>query len=295
MHRGHQLIRHASLLGGAAMMLLGSAQAPAFAADAPLPFAAARDPDSHQRALQCLTEAIYYEARSESEDGQRAVAQVVLNRVRHPSYPNSVCGVVYQGSERRTGCQFSFTCDGSMGRIADGASWARAQRIAGAALRGAVYRPVGLALNYHTTAIRPYWAPSLVRQAVIGAHIFYTRPGSNDVLAFWQAPSSVEPERGYAASAFAPVARTPRVRVARSSDRYETAQFQVASIERATIERPRIERALLEGPSGVRAARPRRAAATAAPLRAASQVPPGFGRRGPRTTIEGGVHVSRGS
>ncbi|MFN5901342.1 MAG: cell wall hydrolase, partial [Novosphingobium sp.] len=68
------------------------------------------------RALQCLAAAVYYEARSESDVGQRAVAQVVLNRVAHPSYPNTVCGVVYQGSERTTGCQFSFTCDGSLAK-----------------------------------------------------------------------------------------------------------------------------------------------------------------------------------
>ena len=72
------------------------------------PFAASRDPATRDRALLCLTQAIYYEARSESEDGQRAVAQVVLNRVRHTAYPNSVCGVVFQGSHRSSGCQFSF-------------------------------------------------------------------------------------------------------------------------------------------------------------------------------------------
>src|SRR5690606_37364832 len=82
------------------------------------------------RALECLTAAIYYEAASESDDGQRAVAQVILNRVRHPAFPNSVCGVVYQGSERATGCQFSFSCDGAMARKPSTTGWARAQRIA---------------------------------------------------------------------------------------------------------------------------------------------------------------------
>ena len=98
----------------AALVLLSGA--PARASDAAEPFAASPDPEMFERSLQCLTEAVYYEARSESEEGQRAVAQVVLNRVRHPAYPNSVCGVVYQGSERVTGCQFSFTCDGALGR-----------------------------------------------------------------------------------------------------------------------------------------------------------------------------------
>jgi hypothetical protein len=158
------------------------------------PYAASRDAATFDRSLQCLTEAIYYEARNQSDDGQRAVAQVVLNRVRHPAYPNTVCGVVYQGSERTTGCQFSFTCTGVMGPITDGASWDRARRIANAALRGSVYRPVGLAVNYHTTAIRPYWAPSLVVQTTVGAHIFYTRPDSPTVEAFSQMPGNYEPQ-----------------------------------------------------------------------------------------------------
>jgi spore germination cell wall hydrolase CwlJ-like protein len=125
------------------------------------------------RAVDCLTSAIYYEAASESEDGQRAVAQVVLNRVRHPTFPNSVCGVVYQGSERSSGCQFSFTCDGSLLRTPSFSGWARARRIAAAALAGSVYAPVGHSTHYHTNQVLPYWASSLVKSAVIGAHIFY--------------------------------------------------------------------------------------------------------------------------
>ena len=125
------------------------------------------------RSLDCLTAAIYYEAASESDDGQRAVAQVVLNRVRHPTYPSTVCGVVYQGSERSTGCQFSFTCDGSLMRTPSVSGWARARRTAAAALAGSVYAPVGHATHYHTHAVLPYWAASLVKSAVIGAHIFY--------------------------------------------------------------------------------------------------------------------------
>src|SRR3954462_14940892 len=95
-------------------------------------------------ALDCLTAAVYYEARSESEDGQRAVAQVVLNRVRHPAYPNSVCAVVYQGPQRAGGgWQFTFTSDGSVARAPGGPGWAEARRIAAAALAGQVYAPVG--------------------------------------------------------------------------------------------------------------------------------------------------------
>jgi hypothetical protein len=125
------------------------------------------------RALQCMTMAIYYEAASEPTDGQRAVAQVVLNRVAHPSFPNSVCGVVFQGSERSTGCQFSFTCDGSLTRRPMRASWDRARSVAAAALGGYVYRPIGLATHYHATYVLPYWASSLQNVGTIGLHTFY--------------------------------------------------------------------------------------------------------------------------
>lgn len=130
------------------------------------------------RALECLTAAIYYEARSESDQGQRAVAQVVLNRVAHPSYPNTVCGVVYQGSERRTGCQFSFTCDGSLAKAPNRMFWYRAENVARAALSGYVERTVGLATHYHTIAIYPYWAPSLRHIITVGAHRFYRFGGA---------------------------------------------------------------------------------------------------------------------
>ena len=176
-----------------------TAQGPAFAAgSAADPFRESRDPEARAQSLECLTQAIYYEARNQSADGQRAVAQVVLNRARHPDYPNSVCGVVFQGSRRTTGCQFSFTCDGSINAgVNDRGAWARAERIAEAALDGSVYRPVGLALNYHTTAIMPYWAPSLVQQAVVGDHIFYRRPNSTlDAFSQPQAERPVRVERG---------------------------------------------------------------------------------------------------
>ena len=129
------------------------------------------------RALDCLTAAVYYEAASEPDIGQRAVAQVVLNRVAHPSYPNSVCGVVYQGSQRKTGCQFTFTCDGSLARRPNPMFWERARQVAMAALGGYVHRPAGLATDYHTVQIYPYWAPSLNYLGTIGAHRFYTFKG----------------------------------------------------------------------------------------------------------------------
>ena len=135
-------------------------------------------PADQFRALQCLSEAIYYEARSEAEDGQRAVAQVVLNRVRSPAYPGTVCGVVYQGPMRAGGgCQFTFTCDGSLARSPSGAGWLRARRIASEALAGAVYAPVGHATHYHTHQVVPSWAHKLLKNAVIGSHNFYRMEG----------------------------------------------------------------------------------------------------------------------
>ena len=128
------------------------------------------------RALQCLTTAIYYEAATEPDAGQRAVAQVVLNRVAHPSWPNSVCGVVYQGSER-PGCQFSFACDGSLARSPARMWWLRARDVAEAALAGQVYAPAGLATHYHTSAVNPGWASRLGFIGMIGAHRFYRNLG----------------------------------------------------------------------------------------------------------------------
>ena len=146
------------------------------------------------RALQCLSMAVYYEAASESYDGQRAVAQVVLNRVAHPAYPASVCGVVFQGSERTTGCQFTFTCDGSLVRQPARASWATAQSVALSALSGEVFAPVGTATHYHTHAVNPYWAPSLDLIGSIGTHRFYRWKGrAGQVDAFTMSYRGGEP------------------------------------------------------------------------------------------------------
>ena len=133
--------------------------------------------EDRARALECLTSAIYYEAGQESTDGQRAVAQVVLNRVRHPAFPSSVCGVVYEGSTRVTGCQFTFTCDGSMTRGPVPALWNHARKVAGEMLGGRVYAPVGHATHYHADYVVPYWASSLVKTSVQGVHIFYRWAG----------------------------------------------------------------------------------------------------------------------
>ena len=132
-----------------------------------------------ERAQRCLAQAVYYEAAREPLEGQRAVAQVVLNRLRHPAYPKSVCGVVYQGSARVTGCQFTFTCDGALAYAPEPGLWANAQAVARAALAGFVARQVGTATHYHADYVAPYWAPTLVKLNQIGAHIFYrwTGPG----------------------------------------------------------------------------------------------------------------------
>lgn len=129
-----------------------------------------------QRAVDCLAAAVLYEAGDDG-DGQRSVAQVVLNRVRHPAYPKSVCGVVFQGSERRTGCQFTFTCDGALARRYSDAAWTRARGIAIDALNGSVYYAVGLATHYHTDWVRPYWSPSMEKVARVGTHLFFRWPG----------------------------------------------------------------------------------------------------------------------
>jgi spore germination cell wall hydrolase CwlJ-like protein len=142
------------------------------------PLAGAGSFTDRLRAQRCLTLAIYYEAAKEPDAGQRAVAQVVLNRVAHPAYPDTVCGVVFQGSERSTGCQFSFTCDGSLARAPARAWWDRAARVASEALAGEVYAPVGLATHYHTLQVHPYWADSLQSIGTIGAHRFYRWRGA---------------------------------------------------------------------------------------------------------------------
>lgn len=134
----------------------------------------------------CLSRAIYYEARSESKRGQLAVAEVVLNRVRHRLYPNNICDVVYEGTDRSTGlswrgnresCQFSFTCDGSEARRPPrGRQWVEAERIAAHAMMGLSTPVTGDATHYHANYVNPYWAPRLVHTETIGTHIFYRFP-----------------------------------------------------------------------------------------------------------------------
>ncbi|MGO9672797.1 MAG: cell wall hydrolase [Methylocella sp.] len=135
--------------------------------------------DGAGEAKRCLAEAIYFEARGESEEGQAAVAQVVLNRVSSGLYPPTICGVVYQNRQRRNACQFSFACDGRALRVAEPEAWRTAVRIAEEVSTGATYlSDVGGATHYHANYVRPRWAKSLEKMDVIGRHIFYKlRPG----------------------------------------------------------------------------------------------------------------------
>ncbi len=142
------------------------------------PFTATGSAGDRARAETCMTQAIYYEAGFEPTEGQRAVAQVIINRMRHPIFPHSICGVVFQGAELATGCQFSFSCDGALGRgVPAPAAWKRAQAVARAALNGYVEKAVGLATHYHTEYVAPYWMTTVTKMARVGQHIFYRWPG----------------------------------------------------------------------------------------------------------------------
>lgn len=141
------------------------------------PFRFAGGAADFKNAVDCLAAAAYYEA-GDDPNGQAAVVQVVINRTRHPVYPSTLCAVVFEGSERETGCQFTFTCDGSLARKPAPAAWQRARKTAMAALAGRVDARVGTATHYHADYVLPYWAASLRKLTQIGAHIFYRWPGS---------------------------------------------------------------------------------------------------------------------
>jgi spore germination cell wall hydrolase CwlJ-like protein len=140
------------------------------------PFVISGNELDQRRALFCLTQAVYYEAGFEPLEGRRAVAQVVLNRLRHPAFPKSICGVVYQGAGSGT-CQFTFVCDGALDRRPAADAWRQAEAIARAALSGYVETSVGEATHYHADYVAPRWAPLLAKVADIGQHIFYRWPG----------------------------------------------------------------------------------------------------------------------
>lgn len=158
-----------------AMMVQAVLRGPSAQADS-----GAAEPQVDPRQHACLSQVIYYEARGESQRGQVAVAEVVMNRVRSPHYPNSICGVVYQGSHRATGCQFTFTCDGSLNHRPRGRAWDRAQRVATAMMLGYT-RPVTQgATHYHTHAVNPIWNSGLVETNNVGSHVFYRFPNRSE-------------------------------------------------------------------------------------------------------------------
>ena len=127
---------------------------------------------------QCLTEALYFEARGESLRGQFAVAEVILNRVASSRYPNSVCGVVRDGAGNRNGCQFSYACDGRPETVSEPQAWERAGKVARLMLDGPPASLTDGATHFHTTAVRPGWAQVFPQTTRIGAHLFYRQPGA---------------------------------------------------------------------------------------------------------------------
>ena len=135
----------------------------------------------------CLSQAIYYESRGESYNGQVAVGEVIMNRVRSRAYPNTICGVVYQGSHRQTGCQFTFTCDGSINRRPRGAAWTEAQQIATQIMLGYTRPMTQRATHYHTHAVNPVWSAGLVETTTIGSHVFYRFPNRSERATYQQA------------------------------------------------------------------------------------------------------------
>ena len=147
-----------------------------------------------QRAIDCLAAAEVYEAGDDTT-GEKAIAQVVLNRLRHPAFPKTICGVVFQGADRSTGCQFTFTCDGALDRWKPtAAAWDRARDVAEKALNGAVDKAVGYATHYHTDWVVPYWSASLDKIARVGTHLFFRWTGWwGTPPAFNRHPDDTEP------------------------------------------------------------------------------------------------------
>ncbi|BCA61634.1 hypothetical protein HMP09_0868 [Sphingomonas sp. HMP9] len=158
------------------------------------PFRFAGGPEDLARATDCMAAGILYEAGDDTL-GERAVAQVVLNRLHHPAFPKTVCGVVFEGQDRSTGCQFSFSCDGALTRWhpTDDA-WRRAREVAAAALGGAVFKQVGYATHYHTDWVVPYWQSSLDKITAVNTHLFFRWSGWwGTPRAFGRHPETVEP------------------------------------------------------------------------------------------------------
>jgi hypothetical protein len=157
------------------------------------PFTFAGDAPSRERAIACLAAAAWYEA-GDDRVGQEAVIQVVLNRARHPAFPATICGVVFQGAERTTGCQFTFACDGALARTPSADAWKRAVHVATAMLSGQIFKPVGWSTHYHTDWVVPYWSAELTKAAKVETHIFYLWAGYwGTGAAFRRQPNPSEP------------------------------------------------------------------------------------------------------
>jgi spore germination cell wall hydrolase CwlJ-like protein len=166
--------------GGGAPIPRAPSQKLAYArADAPLTIfdGTLRDKRGNKvsaKELNCLATAIYFEARGESDRGQIAVGQVILNRVAHNLYPGTICSVVYQNQHRRNACQFSFACDGIPDRVTERKPWDKAEDIAKGVIAGELYlTEVGPATHYHATYVKPHWAPRMTKVTQVGLHIFY--------------------------------------------------------------------------------------------------------------------------
>ena len=210
-----------ALRPGPAPDVANVAQAPQVPAAAPL---GAPNPElarvadakpTRARELDCLTQAVYFEARGESPRGQAAVATVIMNRVKNPNFPKTVCGVVYQGASHHNGCQFSFACDGQVERVAETTAWSRARQVAARALSGVVLRDVGSATHFHTTDVSPQWGSRMLRVAQVGLHVFYrfnphapraVTPDDDDAPVFTSARVASAPQLRLAAAVVAPAA-----------------------------------------------------------------------------------------
>ena len=125
---------------------------------------------------RCLAEALYFEARGESVKGQFAVAEVILNRVDNPRYPDTVCGVIHQGTGRKYQCQFTYTCDGHKEVISEPQAFKQVGRVANLMINGGQRSLTKGATHYHTRAVRPKWSKKFPRTATIGVHHFYRQP-----------------------------------------------------------------------------------------------------------------------
>jgi spore germination cell wall hydrolase CwlJ-like protein len=172
-------IDEAALGGGAPLPRTQSDQLAYARADAPITIfdGVLKDKNGNrvsEKELNCMATAIYFEARGEAYRGQVAVGQVVLNRVAHRLYPETICSVVYQNKSKRNACQFSFACDGIPERVTEAKAWAQAEEIAKGIISGELYLPeVGYSTHYHATYVRPQWAPRMTKVTKIGQHVFY--------------------------------------------------------------------------------------------------------------------------